>query len=162
MKSKLLIAVLLVLPALIAASDVSVQYKDSITASDSVAVRIDTAFTPTVYVGNKEGFQFFPKVSAYTETQYANDTNWTDDSLFIKVQFSFDLSTWVTFEVDTLLDNGSGTLRLTLLRNDSTLFGDWMRGLLIHHDSIGVGEADSALVNGPAYYKFFELFYTTW
>ena len=149
MKKLLMALVLMVSPVL--ANDITVDYADTITTADSNTVRVDTVFSDWIRMGTGRFLNL--GVHVYAD---GNDTNWTDDSMFVKLQLNFDgspNSARTTFEVDTILDVGSLLIQEDLLDADATVLPPYGRLMFIHWDSIGTGEADSALVAGSAIYK---------
>lgn len=136
---------LLALWAVSYANDVSVIYSFSITESDTGTVRADTANTPSIDISGLSHVSFYSVLSAYPATA-SIDTNWGNDTFLIYLQYSPNNVTWNagdTIALDTFLDNGSGWSWLMLDR-DTTISGDYIRFKLVHRDSIGVGEVDSA------------------
>jgi hypothetical protein len=133
------------------ANDVRVLFADTIVAADTGDVRLDTVFTPAMDITDKDEITFYSGLWPYGSW---GDTNWTDDSFFVKFQHSPDGKKWTTLaEIDTFLTTDSGWSTLLLGRNDSVL-GNYGRGMLVHWDSIGVGEDDGSII-GNAYYKEF-------
>ena len=149
--------ILLLIPVVVCGNDLSVTYTDSIAVADTGTVRRDTVFTPKVEIKTRF-LQFGCKLSAL---QHWEDTNWGNDTFFVKAQTSFDGTNWITVEIDTLLDNGYGTSG-KILDRDADVFGNYLRGVLIHVDSLGNTAIDSAwLADHPySFRKKFELFYS--
>lgn len=159
-KCLLVLMVLMLLPCMGWATDLNVVLIDSIVGADTAnaTVRLDTVWSParrlsTGYFGPNV-IHFFSVLSA---VPYHTDTNWVDDTFFVKFQTSCDLVTWDTREVDTLLDNGSGWSTL-VIDADTSYFGSWGRAMLIHWDTIGSG--DSPGIEDNAYYKQLKLWIT--
>lgn len=149
MKRLLLILMLTALPYVSGANDLSVIYNDSISATDSIAatVRQDTVFTPWVDIRGYKAIHFYSYL-----VPYFTDTNWTNDTFFINAQTSFNRIGLKTYLVDTFLTSDSSWSPLKLNTTDS-IFGNWMRGMLIHKDSM---EA-AADIKGNEYKKEFKL-----
>lgn len=161
MKMTAVLAVLLLFAGLAAANDLSLVFTDSIVPADSADERADTAYTSAVMLDPSLGrFQFYSKIEAYSNK---DDTNWTDDTFFVKLQKSVDGQTWTTsLEIDTFLTNGESFSPLNVSVSDS-VYGYYVRGMVVHWDSIGAGEADSALVNRDApFYKKVWIWVTQW
>lgn len=156
MKKILLTLFLLLMAGVIQAEQGTFEiiFEDVITAADTGTVRTTILFSPWMPVDGRF-LNFANRAESYT-----NDTNWTDDSLFFDFQMKFfGSSTIITFEIDTLLTIGDAISPL-LLDADATVLPSFGRFRFTHWDSIGVGEADSALVNtGVAYTKKVSLFW---
>ncbi len=143
MKRLLSILLIALLPCMAAGNDLSVIYEDSIVPADSADERTDTVFTKWHDIRGWNTIQFWTSIASY---RTASDTNFVDDSFWVNIQTSFDRVNVKTHLLDTFLTNGTSWSPYELLVSDS-IFGNWMRGMLIHWDSIDVGDADSALVN---------------
>lgn len=156
MKKLLILGVCVLIAGVAVANDLSVVFTDSIVAADTGDVRVDTTYTGSMDISDLDYLTFVAKLSAY---QAFKDTNWTDDTFFVNLQHSFDGQTWTTLAaLDTLLDNGTGYSVLQINRTDSILYNQ-VRGMLIHWDSIGVGEGDAALVDSTyGFRKLFQLY----
>lgn len=154
---KKLLLVLMLLPCLVGATDLYVVLLDSIIGADTAAetVRCDTVYSPVERLASGD---FGPNVIHFFSVLAADgvnpDTNWADDTFFVKFQTSCDLVTWDTREVDTLLDNGSGWSTL-VMDADTSYFGSWGRAMLIHWDTVG---ADSPDLEDNAYRKKLQLY----
>lgn len=165
MKRLILLGMLLLMAVPASANDISVIYADTITAADTGDVRVDTVWSPWVRMPQDRRaasrfFNFAVEIAAR-----GNDTNWVDDTMWVKLQMAFDASDTTigatpltTFEVDTLLDVGEA-IQEDILDADATVLPSWGRLLFIHFDSIGVGEADSALTANAVYTKTITLWY---
>lgn len=140
------VLVLLLLCGSASANDLTAVYVDNISVADTVAAseRHDTAYSGVMDITGMTNLRFFVNLSAGI-----NDTNWTNDSFFLKFQHSFDMSNWHVCEVDTLLDVGSGWSPLNLSAADS-VYGNWGRLMLIHKDIL---EADAPDLLNNNYYK---------
>lgn len=136
----------------------SVLFEDIIVVADSKNVRIDTVFSAWQDLGVGRFLHY--GVQAISGII---DTAWGDDSLFFDLQLSFDgsLATMTSIlELDTLNGVG-GTVGATVIDADATMLPRWGRLRIIHRDSIGVGEADAALVDtSPTYEKTLKLWFT--
>lgn len=156
-----LLLLILLLSGSVWANDLTVVFSDSIVPADSNDVRADTVYTDAMRLDPHLGrLQFYSKLVA---DGAKDDTDFTDDTFFVKLQKSVDSLAWTTFaEIDTFLDSDSGFSVLNLSTTDSVL-GYWVRGELIHWDSVGSSEADSTLVNRDApFYKKLWLYITQW
>lgn len=131
------------------AEDMNMVFSDSIIPADSADVRFDTAFTEWRSIAEYNKIQFYSRLLAIPGF---DDTNWVDDTFWINVQTSFNRVAVKTHLVDTFLDNSSSWSPYVLTATDS-VFGPWIRGMVIHWDSIDVGDADSALVNRARSFK---------
>jgi len=149
---KVLVLVLL-LAVTAGANDLRAIFSDSIVPADSGDVRADTVYTPAMDISGYSWLQFYTQIKAY---ENRSDTNFTDDSFFVYVQYSPDgiiFNAGDTLCIDTFLATGAGWSFQNLTHDDAIL-GNYMRGMLVHWDSIKVSEADSALVNrGSPFYK---------
>ena len=151
-KKVLLLVLLLAVTA--GANDLRAVFSDSIIPTDSTDFRYDTIRTPSMYVGDFSWIQFYSQVKAY---ENRDDTNFVDDTFFVYAQFSPDGVIWNTIDticVDTFVDNGSGW-SIQNLTFDDKVMGSYMRGVMVHCDSVG-NAADSTLVNrsSPFYKEF--------
>ncbi len=165
MKRLILLGILLLMAVPASADDISIIYADTITADDTGTVRVDTVWSPWRLMpydrrASSRFFNFAVDIAAR-----GNDTNWGDDSMFVNLQLAFNSSDTslaatpvVTIELDTLLDVGA-VIQEDLLDADATVLPPWGRLLFIHTDSIGVGEADSALAANAVYTKTIKLWY---
>lgn len=134
---KLLMLIMLSLPIATPATDLSVIYIDTINSGDTAiaTVRLDTVFTPILSFAEWRYMQFYVDLQASPPNAGGVDTNWATDTFFINVQHSFDRTNWVTVEVDTLFDAGTGVPVLNFDK-DATIVGPWLRGMFIHKDSL--------------------------
>lgn len=160
MMKKLLLIVSLILainPSSFA-DEIILDYEDIITAADSNDIRVDTAYSPWKEMGLGRFLNYAIEAMAWASGIWT-DTNWTDDSMFFHLEMKFPHSSVTTLiELDTLYDNG-GVLGATIYDADATILPPWGRLRLIHWDSIGVGEADSALVDSAKYVKRIKMIY---
>ena len=133
----------------------SIIFEDIITAADTNTVRTTVLYSPWREMKTGRFLSFASRAEAYS-----NDTNWGDDSLWFDFQMKFSKSsTILTFEIDTLLTIGDAFSPL-LLDADATVLPTFGRFRFTHWDSIGTGDADSALVNTLIpYSKKVTLFY---
>lgn len=148
-----LITILAVLIVIVGGSALGADYRlvyvDSIIAADSNAIRHDTSYSGIFEVLGRH-IQF--GTGLYPYLGYS-DTNWGSDTFFVSLQSSFDRKNWVAHAIDTAVDTGY-QVSTVLLDRDATVIGNWGRIMLIHRDSIGTGEADSALIHrGEAFRK---------
>jgi hypothetical protein len=152
---------ILALVGIIYANDLVI-YTYAISDSDTGTVRSDTVVTPSVYLGDRSHLRFYSVLSAYAVSG-AIDTNWADDSFLVYLQFSPDDKTWNvgdTFALDTFTDNSSGWSWLHLDRDTSNA-GNYIRFKMVHRDSIGSGEVDSAwLADHTSFYKQLKVWIT--
>lgn len=131
------------------ATDMTLLFSDSITAADSADVRNDTVLSVVYDIRDYKVMNFYSYLRDYLNL---DDTNFVDDSFFVYLQFSADGYTWEagdTLCLDTFLDSDSGWSWLGIDR-DTANIGNFIRVELVHYDSIGIGAADSALVNRDA------------
>lgn len=158
MKKILMALVVLAMPIMASAQmytgvpePLTLSFTDNISTADSVAAatRVDTAWSGLMNLAGLNRLQFYVDLEAGS----AGDTNWTADTFFVKFQSSFDGDTWLTYELDTLLDIGTGYPALVLLSSDS-VFGFYGRAMLVHWDSM---EA-AAEIQGNNYYKNMTLY----
>lgn len=165
MKRLILLGILLLMAVPASANDITLIYADTITASDTGTTRFDTIFSPWIRMpqDRRAASRFF-NFQVDVEAR-GNDTNWVDDTMFVQLQLAFNSSVQtsaaspvVTIEIDTLLDVGAA-IQEDLLDADATVLPPWGRLVFIHHDSIAVGEADSALAANAIYTKTIRLWY---
>ncbi|HET6455528.1 MAG TPA: hypothetical protein VFI02_14075 [Armatimonadota bacterium] len=136
------------------ANDLRVILTDEIEAADTAAtaLRYDTAYSIEWDIRGWTDYSFYSRVVPST-LPGDNDTNFTDDTVFVKFQHSFTGGEWRTSEVDTLFPPDSGWSVLTLSRADSAL-GNWGRAMFIFKDST---EATAPGLFGNTYEKMCEL-----
>jgi hypothetical protein len=150
----ILIFILLIVPVQ-AVEKLTFSYSDLITATDSLAIRTDTVYSPWKQADVGRFFNY-----AFSMAGGGKDTNWLNDTFNVSLQTSFDQGSLIK------------TTSLFNFLSDSTIIPDttydiaskvmlpWIRFRVIHRDSIGVGEADSALVHNPnPYTKIFSVWY---
>lgn len=165
MKRLILLGILLLFAIPASPNDITIIYADTITAADTGTVRVDTVFSSWIRMpqDRRAASRFFNfQVDIVAGT---NDTNWANDTMFVKLQMAFNSSVTTlaaspvtTFEIDTLLDVGT-VIQEDILDADATVLPPWGRLLFIHTDSIGVGEADSALTANAVYTKKITIWY---
>lgn len=160
---KLIFLALLAMAVSAGANDITIKYADTITAADSNDVRVDTIVSRWYHLSKGRFINFGVHIAP--DPEGLRDTNWVDDTMFIKFQTTFDASStaknWIpvtTFEVDTLLDTGRA-IDESILDADATVLPPWGRLMFIHFDSIGTGDADSALVASRVFEKLITLWY---
>ena len=144
--------VLLLSSVAFSADRVRITYIDTISTTDSVAttVRYDTVLSSTFDLRDYTRLSFF--VHAYIPPA-GSDTNWVNDTFFVKFQHSMDKDSWRTWEIDTLLDTAAGWSPLNIFAQDS-VYGRWGRFMFIHKDSM---EAAADIVDN-AYNKTVDLY----
>lgn len=158
MKKLLLIAVLFLGTVPSHAGELILDYEDIIIPADSKNVRIDTVYSLWKEMSLGRFFNYAIEAMPWASGIWT-DTDWTDDSMFFHLEMKLAGSSVTTLiELDTLYDNG-GVLGATIYDADATVLPSWARLRLIHWDSIGVGDADSALVDSAKYVKRVKLLY---
>ena len=118
----------------VSATDLTLFYSDTIQAADTAAatVRVDTVYSLAMDVRGATRLQFAAALAAAVPGE---DTNWTADTFFVKLQHSFDKVNWRVMEIDTLLDTGFGWSVLNPATADSVV-GWYSRCMLVHWDSL--------------------------
>lgn len=148
---KKLFVLLLLLPVLVGANDLSVVYTDGIGADMAAeTVRDDTVYTNWIDIRGFNSVHFYSKLSPYGSY---SDTNFADDTFWVIIQTSFDRIGLKTHLIDTFLTTDSSWSALKLNTSDY-IFGNWMRGMLIHWDTLG---ADSPGLEDNEYSKKLEV-----
>lgn len=134
MKRLLTVLALMSVVGSVSANDLRATIVDSIAVADTVgaSTRIDTAVTPAMDIRGVRYLQFFSKLVPYGN---ATDTNWASDTFFVDVLSSADRITWKVHQVDTFLTSDSSWSPLNL-DADATVFGNWIKGRVIHWDSL--------------------------
>ena len=135
MKKLILILCLGMIAGSVETKDIpTIFYKDSILATDTVGSgtqTFDTTFSGWVKVGGATQINTYVRLLPYGGTVI--DTNFTNDTFFVNVQFSFDkVNIVATAQLDSLYDaesvqTGAGDLTA----ND--IVGFYMRSMLIHN-----------------------------
>lgn len=111
-------------------------YTDDITAADTVIAskRVDTTYTSWQNIEGATRIQYYAKI--------INDTNWVNDTFFVLVQFSSHTRNPIkTYSLDTFLTTDSGLAVFDVVAADSFV-GSYMRGMLIHWDSLELSGVD--------------------
>lgn len=147
--------ILLIVPILMASSAWAAGSPQSVimteTTSDTAAdsIRCDTSYTGVVDISD------FTRIWCYA--RLASDTNWVGDTFWVCLQgavgVGVDLCEWKTWKIDTFLTSDSAYVPFQLKRSDSSI-GDYMRGMLIHWDSL---EADAPGIDSFSYDDTFKL-----
>lgn len=154
MKKIILTLCLLSMAGATQAEELFVIYDDVITAADSNTVRTNIVYSKWADMGSGRFLNY-----GVVAESFGKDTNWVDDSLFYELEMKFGPSSAVvTLELDTLLDVGSAT-GVTIFDADATVLPAIGRLKVTHWDSIGTGDADSALVANSTYTKKLTLWF---
>jgi hypothetical protein len=152
---KTFLTVLMLFASVQAVEKLSVDYEDLITVADSNTVRIDTIYSNWQQMDNGRFFNY-----AFSMVRGGKDTNWVNDTFYVSLQTSLDTRNLIK---TTSLFNFLGDSAIapdTTYDIASKVLLPWVRFRVIHKDSIGPGEADSALVNNPnPYMKTFTMWY---
>lgn len=164
MKKFLMILVLILVAGSVFAETIIVEYRDSLSAADTVSVRSDTVRSPWFDMGTGRFLTYGVKMASGVTVAGDVDTNWIDDSLFFQLELAFGSQAGATIilEIDTLVANGS-TIGVNIYDADATVLPQYGRFVVIHWDSIGNTDIDAAtddtLVVGNVYPKQFTLWY---
>ena len=116
------------------ANDLDVLYTDSISVADTAitSIRADTVYSAAMDIRWQNQFNFYKSIIPFN----GSDTNWVNDTFFVKFQHSFDRANWFTCEIDTLLDTSIGTIDEFVLKTSDSVVGNWGRLMMIHWDSL--------------------------
>jgi hypothetical protein len=139
---------------------VSVNHRDSITASDTLTIRRDTVYTPVFEIPQLWKYLVFTTGIQTTAT----DSNFLGDSLFVELQTSNDNSTWTTYtaRVDSIFFNSADrdtVKNSTLVHNRTSNFiGYYGRVRFIYWDSLGPSEGAGLVDN--VYPRSYTAWYT--
>lgn len=149
---KYLLFVLLLLPCLVGAADLTVILEDSVIAADSTGRRYDTVYTPSMYIGDFDYLSFYSEVQPWQ----IRDTDFTDDVFYVNFQHSPDGKRWYTsLELDTFTTTDS-SYAVDILSRDDSVFGNWGRGMFIHTDSMTTGDGGTG-IKDSVFYKICKL-----
>ena len=128
----------------------SVLLSETLVAADTVAEawRYDTAVTHWVDIGDASTVQFlidlnYDDLAAKSAADSIMD--YTADTFFVLAQASQDKVTWKTWDIDTLLDtiNGPPIYDEFTVSSADSVFGRYLRGMLVHIDSTEADMPDS-------------------
>ena len=138
---KKLLLMLMLLPVMAGANDLTAYYDITHAAADTVGGDsiVDTVYSPAVNISQSRYVQFFSTIEADGN---ASLPTWDDDTFFVDFMTSADKSTWDVHQVDTLLAAGSSWSPLNL-DADATVFGNWARSRLIYKAVLGADCPDS-------------------
>ena len=133
MIKKIIFLLVLFIGTNLMANDLSVLYTDSIADTAITTVRADTVYSdPVMDIRWKNQFNFYKSIIPYN----GMDTNWVNDTFFVKFHHSFDRVNWFTCEIDTLLDTTIGSIDEFVLKTSDSVIGNWGRLMMIHWDSL--------------------------
>lgn len=138
---KKILLMLLLLPVMAMANDLTVNYKFTVGAADTVAggSLVDTTYSNVHSIAGARYVQFFSTVE-----RDGNGTlpGYSDDTFFVDFLTSADKSTWSVHQVDTFLAIGSSWSPLNL-DADATVFGNYGKARLIYKSKRAATQPDS-------------------
>ncbi len=130
---------------------------ETLVAGDTIAEawRYDTVVTHWVDIGDASTVQFLISLG-YTPNAADSVMDYTADTFFVIAQASQDKVTWKTWDIDTLLDtiNGPPIYDEFTISSADSIFGRYLRGMLIHADSTEADMPDSIDITRSVTAKF--------
>lgn len=139
MKKLLLLLAILLVPALVGANDLTINYVDTIVAADTAvqAINVDTLWTSEMDIRGANRYQFH-----YDIDPLVTHMNLTQDTFYVYFQHSFDRKVWRNWLLGKEIDTVATWATLNASTADSVI-GNWARYMVIHRDSTEATAPDS-------------------